>query len=183
MPLNYVKKASRGGQSLKVAIPMFFCYISLMKEVCLNTQAAFTIPYASIHEKTSTIIRSDGVYKLKYGGWSEGSDHKAKQSKITYKRAYLRNCKIMVHRLVAETFIPNPDNKPTVDHIDRNPSNNDVSNLQWADYTEQALNTITHLNSPWCPEKKKAYNKRYYEKNKTRILAEQKQRYYENKGK
>lgn len=36
-----------------------------------------------------------------------------------------------VHRLVAETFIPNPENKPEVHHRDRNPSNNHYTNLQW----------------------------------------------------
>ncbi len=36
-----------------------------------------------------------------------------------------------VHRLVAETYIPNPNNYDTVDHIDGNPSNNCVNNLQW----------------------------------------------------
>lgn len=36
-----------------------------------------------------------------------------------------------VHRLVAEAYIPNPDNLPEVDHIDANKENNDMSNLQW----------------------------------------------------
>lgn len=36
-----------------------------------------------------------------------------------------------VHRIIAETFIPNPNNLPEVDHIDNNKENNDVSNLRW----------------------------------------------------
>ena len=36
-----------------------------------------------------------------------------------------------IHRLVAEAFIPNPDNLPEVDHIDNNKQNNNVDNLRW----------------------------------------------------
>lgn len=44
--------------------------------------------------------------------------------------------KVTVHRLIAEAFIPNPENKPCIDHADGNRQNNSISNLRWASYSE-----------------------------------------------
>lgn len=48
-----------------------------------------------------------------------------------------------IHRAVAELFIPNPENKPCVDHIDTNKQNNRADNLRWVTPEENLLNPIS----------------------------------------
>lgn len=50
---------------------------------------------------------------------------------------------VSVHRLVAEAFIKNPDNRPNIDHINRDPSDNRVENLRWCNQSENLLNPLT----------------------------------------
>lgn len=45
-----------------------------------------------------------------------------------------KNKTLLIHRLVAENFIPNPNNYSCVNHIDENKSNNNVLNLEWCNY-------------------------------------------------
>ena len=48
-----------------------------------------------------------------------------------------------IHRLVAESFIPNPQNLPCIDHINTNQKDNNVKNLKWVSYSENNKNPLT----------------------------------------
>ena len=52
-----------------------------------------------------------------------------------------------IHRLVALAFIDNADDKPFIDHIDRNKQNNHISNLRWASVSENSKNVGIRKNN------------------------------------
>ena len=66
-----------------------------------------------------------------------------------YKKVLLYNNgfkkKFQIHRLVAICFIENKQNKPCVNHIDGNPSNNNVKNLEWCTYSENEKHSFDVL--------------------------------------
>ena len=96
-----------------------------------------------------------------------------------------------VHRLVAEAFLPNPDNLPEVNHKDEDKTNNNVDNLEWCgrkynlsygSRQERYRNTMLE-NGYWTGLSKEEYRKKYYEKNKESIKKYKKkynQKYYQD---
>ena len=74
-------------------------------------------------------VTEDGrVFSNKSGALRE---LKLRRKKKGYCTIVIKEKEKLVHRLVAETYIPNPDNLPQVNHKDEDKSNNQVSNLEW----------------------------------------------------
>lgn len=81
----------------------------------------------------------EGLYAITMTGRIWGYKRKKFLKPVINKDGYLKvglykdgkQKHFFVHRLVAETYLPNPDNKPQVGHIDDNPKNNCWDNLYW----------------------------------------------------
>ena len=86
---------------------------------------------------TEFSVQSESKRKLKPLLDSKGYQY------VDLKSEVRRRCP-KIHRLVALAFIPNPENKPQVNHIDGSKINNNVSNLEWVTNEENRTHAITN---------------------------------------
>jgi hypothetical protein len=98
---------------------------------------------------TFKIIKTFPKYEIDINGQVRNiKTNKIIKSRLHKKNGYyqislLKDKKLItiyIHRLLAETFIPNPNNLPQVDHIDRNRLNNDINNLRWTSLKDNLKN-------------------------------------------
>lgn len=118
------------------------------------------IEYKIIKEFPNYLIGNNGEvysrYALKVKRPTSNGSRKGYLYVDLYKNNIRKKC--YVHRLVAEYFLPNKDNKPYVNHKDGNPKNNNVENLEWCTPKEN----VEHASKIICTMKqyKEANEKR-----------------------
>lgn len=98
-------------------------------------------------EKWKTINNHPNWQVSNIGGLIRNKKTKEIKSTHVHNNGYpcvsLDGKSYLIHKLVAEAFVPNPENKPCVDHIDGNKANADATNLRWATYHENNSNPAT----------------------------------------
>ena len=93
-----------------------------------------------INDYPNYLIYEDGrVYSKKRKHFLKPKVRKDGYSQVILSKNNKVYCRT-IHRLVALHYIPNTDNKPQVDHIDRNKQNNNISNLRWVTHQENQDN-------------------------------------------
>ena len=128
-----------------------------------------------VNEIWKDINGYEGLYQISNFGnvkslprqGAKGKILKPSKINIGYLRVGLNKngkCKrYLIHRLVAEAFLPNPDNKPCIDHINANKTDNRICNLQWVTHKENMNNplTIDKISKPIIQFSKRGRNSRY----------------------
>ena len=104
--------------------------------------------------KRKAIYKGNRITGRHFIGWSEFREVKPRLDcgYPVVSISHSKDCSI--HRLVAKTFLPNPENKPCVDHINGNRADNRIENLRWVSHKENCNNPNTKYKQIYSSNRK-----------------------------
>lgn len=99
--------------------------------------------FGNVKALSQTIVYSNG-HEYQKKGHTKKTTVNAQGYKVVSLWSHNVGKVFLVHRLVAETFIENPQNKRQVNHLDGDKTNNHISNLEWATVSENIDHAYEH---------------------------------------
>ena len=116
----------------------------------MNEEWKAVVGYEGLYEVSNTgkvkalerLVMNNGGLQHKHERILKPNFHKTNRGAVILCKEG-KTHSITVYRLVAQAFIPNPENKPCIDHIDTDIRNNHVNNLRWCTQKENCNNPLT----------------------------------------
>ena len=121
---------------MTICLPKFLIFIFMKNEIWKSVEGYEGLyqvsSYGRVRSLDRMVINSDGVKRLFKGRILKPNKVRNGYLKIQLSKSGKVNG-ALIHRLVAQSFIQNPDNLPIINHKDENKTDNHVENLEWCD--------------------------------------------------
>ena len=118
-------------------------YICTMEEIWIEINGFDGYFVSNLGRVRGTRQNKDIILKNRTIGKSNNNKHYAPYQQVVLYENGKQKAK-MIHRLVGEHFIPNPENKPQVHHKDIDVTNNNMTNLEWVTASENVKHTLSY---------------------------------------
>lgn len=138
--MQYISKMPKGPDTIRKEVHLLPDVIRILQEQADKEKRSLKNYMESLLETKADELKKGKQYR---SSWNNRTGY---PMVTLFKEGKPKH--YLIHRLVALAFIPNPLNKPCINHIDGNKKNHSLSNLEWVTYSENGLHAYrTGLNN------------------------------------